>query len=71
MQKNRSISVLLSAGFVALIALPVALTTYVGGQRATVDLPNYHATHSGPEGTVTPVSERKAQAVREFKTTQV
>lgn len=71
MAKNRSVSVLFSASFVAFLALPVALTTYVGSQRASIALPNYHASESGPNWTVTPVSDRKAQAVRQFKTTQI
>lgn len=70
-QHNRSFSVLFGVCSAAFLALPIALTTYVGNQRAPIDLPSYHGSESGPSWAVTPVSEHKAQAVREFKTTQV
>ena len=70
-QHNRSFSVLFGVASAACLALPIALTTYVGSQRASINLPSYHASESGPNWAVTPVSEHTAQAVREFKTSQI
>ena len=71
MKQNRSLSVLIGVGSAAFLALPIALTSYVGNHGSSVNLPTFHATHSGPDGLVTPISDQKAKAVREFKTTQV
>ncbi len=71
MSHNRSFSVLFGVTRAAFLALPIALTSYVGSQRAEVDLPVFHTSPSGPDGSVTPISDRKAEAVREFKTTQI
>lgn len=70
-QHNRSFSVLFGVCGAAFLALPIALTTYVGSQRAPIDFPTYHGAESGPSWAVTPVSERKALAVRTFKTAQI
>lgn len=71
MSHNRSFSVLFGVTSAACLALPIALTSYVGSLRASVELPAIHALYSGPEWTVNPISDRKAQAVHEFKTTQI
>ena len=71
MSHNRSFSVLFGVTSAACLALPIALTTYVGAHRAEVELPSFHNSHSGPDWSVAPVSDRKAKAVHEFKTTQV
>ena len=70
MSHNRSFSVLFGVTSAAFLALPIALTTYVGSHRAAIDLPRFHSSHSGPEWSVNPISEIKAKAVRDFKTTQ-
>jgi len=71
MTKDRSMSVLLSVTGSAFLILPIVLTSYVGSHRAQLDLPAIHTTHSGPEWSVSPISDRKAEAVHTFKTTQI
>jgi hypothetical protein len=71
MSQNRPMSVLLTLGSAAFLILPIALTTYAGSQRAVIQLPNFHTSVAGADYGVTPISERKAQAVHEFKTTQI
>ena len=70
-QHNRSFSVLFGVGSAAFLALPIALTSYVGNQRSAIELPNFHTSASAPDYGVTPISEHKAQAVHQFKTTQI
>jgi len=71
MAQDRSLSVLLSAAGAAFLILPIALTSYIGSHRTRIDMPAIHTTHSGPEWSVSPISDRKAQAVHTFKTTQI
>ena len=71
MSHHRSLSVLIGVTSAACLALPIALTSYVGSLRAAVELPTFHASHSGPEWAVNPITDRKAKAVQEFKTTQI
>ncbi len=70
-QHNRSFSLLFGVASATCLALPIALTTYVDSQRASINLPSFHSSDSGPNWVVTPVSDHTAQAVREFKTTQI
>jgi len=70
-QHNRSFSVLFGVGSAAFLALPIALTTYVGTQRTAVEQPSFHSSAYAPDYGVTPISERKALAVHEFKTAQI
>ena len=70
MSHNRSFSVLFGVTSMAFLAMPIALTSYVGAHRTEIDMPVFHASHSGPDWSVNPISDRKAQAVRVFKTTQ-
>jgi len=71
MSHNRSFSVLFGVTSAACLALPIALTSYVGSLRASVELPSVQASPSGPDWAVNPISDRKARAVHEFKTTQI
>jgi len=71
MTQDRSLSVLLSVTGAVFLILPFALTSYFGSQRVQVDIPAIHTSHSGPEWEVSPISDRKAQAVVSFKTTQI
>ena len=71
MSHNRSFSVLFGVISAACLALPIALTSYVGSLRAAVELPSVQASPSSPDWAVTPISDRKARAVQEFKTTQI
>jgi len=71
MTQDRSLSFLLSAAGATFLILPIALTSYVGSHRTQIELPAIHTTHSGPEWSVSPVSDRTAQAVHTFKTTQI
>ncbi len=71
MSQNRSFSVLFGVTSAAFLALPIALTTYVGAHRTEVELPSFHSAHSGPEWSVNPISDRKAKAVHAFKTSQI
>lgn len=70
MTQSRTLSMLIGVGGAAFLALPIALTSYVGTHSSSVNLPIFHASHSGPDWAVTPISDQKAKAVREFKTTQ-
>jgi hypothetical protein len=71
MLHNRSFPVLYGVGSAAVLALPILLSPYVSRQRSSIELPSYHASDSGPNWVVAPVSNRTAQAVRDFKTTQI
>jgi hypothetical protein len=71
MSKHRPLSVVIGVGSAAFLALPIALTSYVGSHAPRVEFPTFHASESGPNWTVTPISDRKAKAVRDFKTTQI
>jgi len=71
MSHNRSFSVLFGVTSAAFLALPIALTSYVGAHRTEVELPSIQSSHSGPDWSVNPISDRKAKAVQEFKTTQI
>lgn len=71
MKHNLFRSILIGVGSAAFLALPVALTSSLGNHASPVTLPIFHASHSGPDGAVDPISDRKAEAVRRFKTAQV
>ena len=70
MKHSRSLAVL-AVGSAAFLVLPIILTSYVGSNRASIELPVIHYPEPLPEWAVTPISDRKAQAVHDFKTAQV
>lgn len=71
MQQSRALSVICTLGTVAFLALPLAVTNYLGNHGASVNLPSFHATHSGPDWAVTPTSGQKVEAVRQVRTSQI
>jgi len=70
MKHNRSLSIFIGVGGAAFLALPIALTSYVSN-RCAVIFPTIQASYSGPDWIVSPISDQKGKAIRQFKTTQV
>lgn len=70
MQHRRSLSVLVGVGSAAFLALPIALTSYIGAQRSAIEFPAFHSAVHSVEHSATPISDQKVKAVRTFKIQQ-
>lgn len=70
MDHRRSLSVVTTIAAAACVGLPIALTSYIGGHMAHIVFPSLQSSGSTPEFTATPITERKAKAVQQFKLMQ-
>jgi hypothetical protein len=71
MKSLRSIPVVLTAGLGVFLVFPVAMASYAASHSVSVALPSFHSQVEGQNVTLTPISEKKAQAIHAFKLTQI
>ena len=71
MKSLRSIPVVLTAGLGVFLIFPVAMASYAASHAVPVSLPSFHSQVEGQTVALTPISFQKAQAVRDFKLTQI
>jgi len=67
----RSTPVLLTAAIGAFMVVPIVVAANISNRTLPVTLPTFHSQTDGQSVQLTPISTRKAQAVRDFKLAQI